>query len=492
MNDNKVKISIGSLFIILLLVTLMIAGGTYALMKLTINVTNGIYNVATACFKVNYDAGEDIRGTLFPSRLPTGGLTGSVTVGLDPNCNAEGTGSLYLNINNNSSNASVLTQIVAPHCEDSKTLETLTEYNTESMCNSKSGAKWVTTATALKYAVYPRDVDEPISVGYINISNGKLNIYDRFELLESSVYDIYVWLDGNISDNSYQNISFGGDISAEVSQLEHHFAYAIYSETDNSLRFYNNGDTVNVGDTYRDRKVTAKFTEFIQYGYVETNIPWYDYRESITTVVVEEEISPINLGYWFAGFSNCSSLDLTKLDTSKVKSLGLMFANTGTKITTDFEIVGIDRWDTSKVESMYATFNETGSNAKTFNIGDLSNWDTSNVINMFYMFAGAGKNAATWNIGNLSKWDVSKNTNIAAMFYTAGYNATEWNIGNISGWNTSSVTNMSYMFFSTASKAAYTLDLSGWNVNLVTVYGNFNTNVSSKVTAPTWVSTTTE
>ena len=36
-------------------------------------------------------------------------------------------------------------------------------------------------------------------------------------------------------------------------------AFAVYSETDNSLRFYSNNDTVTVGGTYRDKVVTSLY-----------------------------------------------------------------------------------------------------------------------------------------------------------------------------------------------------------------------------------------
>ena len=43
------------------------------------------------------------------------------------------------------------------------------------------------------------------------------------------------------------------------------------------------------------------------------------------------------------------------------------------------------------------------------------------------------------------------------------------------------------MFRYAGNHATYSLDLSSWNVNNVTSYTEFNTGVTSKVTAPTWV-----
>ena len=102
-------------------------------------------------------------------------------------------------------------------------------------------------------------------------------------------------------------------------------------------------------------------------------------------------------------------------------------------------------------------FHSTGRSATTFNIGNLDNWNTANVVNMSNMFDSAGRSATTFNIGDLSGWDTSKVTSMNEMFYNAGLNAT------------------------------YSLNLSSWNVSNVTTYTDFNTGVTSKVTAPTWV-----
>ena len=73
------------------------------------------------------------------------------------------------------------------------------------------------------------------------------------------------------------------------------------------------------------------------------------------------------------------------------------------------------------------------------------------------------------------------------MFTDEGYNATKFSIGNLSSWNTKSVERMDSMFYYAGSKATWSLNCSGWNVNNVTNYDNFNIGVTSKVTPPVWV-----
>ena len=46
---------------------------------------------------------------------------------------------------------------------------------------------------------------------------------------------------------------------------------------------------------------------------------------------------------------------------------------------------------------------------------------------------------------------------------------------------------MNEMFYNAGLNATYSLNLSSWNVSNVTTYTDFNTGVTSKVTAPTWV-----
>ena len=218
-------------------------------------------------------------------------------------------------------------------------------------------------------------------------------------------------------------------------------AYAVYSVDDSSLTFYKTLDTITVGSTYKGKTVTAVYAGVETETYLSnTDIPWYGYRNSITNVDIEDVISPVSTRYWFYYFENCTTMNLTKLDTSNITTMYYMFYRAGYNITS-FELIGLE------------------------------NWDTSSVDNMEYMFSYAGQNATIWTIGDLSKW------------------------------NTSSVTNMNSMFYNAGTNAAYTLDLStkivtrddgttykAWDVSKVTNHSNFDAGVTSKIVDPSWVS----
>ena len=292
-------------------------------------------------------------------------------------------------------------------------------------------------------------------------------------------------------------------------------AYAIYSETDNSLRFYKNADKVNVGDTYKDKIVTEIFTgiETEEYtisvdfetGESEITVPWI--KDNITTqceaVVVEDEIAPLVTGGWFMMFENTKFLNLTKLNTSKVTDMKYMFFATGSAAES-IEIIGMEDWDTSKVTDMMAMFASAGRESLHFSISDISNWDTGNVTNMAGLFAGAGSNTAEFILCDLGKWNTENVTDMMQMFAGAGYLAAEelylarnggkdyfkavttsdiptieeriesheitWYIGDLSNWDVSKVTDMSGMFLDAGRNTERwdIGDLSEWDVKNVT------------------------
>ena len=245
-------------------------------------------------------------------------------------------------------------------------------------------------------------------------------------------------------------------------------AFAIYSQTDGSLRFYNNADTPTVGSTYKERAVTSVYTGFETEEYSSSNLPPWHY-DIISSVVVEEVVSPISTAYWFY-LSNVEDYDLTNLDTSNVTSMSYMFVEDDNKyIGSPYSIVGMDNWDTSKVIDMSYMFDTTGVNSPTYNIGDLSGWDTSSVENMSHMFASSGPDASTWDVGDLSGWDTSKVTNFEAMFFNAGTSSSGITL-DLSGWNTTKATNMTNMFYEAR------------RVSEIKLGSNFSTNGNGTVT----------
>lgn len=277
-NKNKKILIFG-----IILGAVLIAGGTYAFLTLALNVQNGNVNGKLECFQINYNAcnlwdvngdgvidtndsaalndyvvgavnenyiyrdinGDgainnldvtlfsdclngtqtnnnvgDLRGTLFPSTEITGGLFGSLAMGVNSACNITGTGTIYLHVGTESS--VTLLRKTDGHCENPTTLETLTSYTSSNECLT-DGNKWVTDGSALKYAVYDNATGTgvPLSVGYITGGDigEDISLYTGFDVNSTNNrYYMFIWLDGNLTNEDYEDLPFSGYIHASVVQ----------------------------------------------------------------------------------------------------------------------------------------------------------------------------------------------------------------------------------------------------------------------------------
>ena len=214
---NKKNILI---IIAVLMVGLLITGGTYAYLTVAMTVTNGNYATNTHCFGVTYsDDTDNISGTLFPTGNASGGLSGGISATADATCGLNGRGTLYLHIDNSTSDQ--LLSAVSGHCEVENTLETLQDYDSSAECTAVSGAKWVTNGTALKYAVFSDS--DLYSSGYITANDKGTDkvIHEDFSVTTTTkTFDVYVWLDGYLSDDTYLDLPFNGSTKMVVMQTK--------------------------------------------------------------------------------------------------------------------------------------------------------------------------------------------------------------------------------------------------------------------------------
>lgn len=389
---------------------MLLVGGTFAWLIFDGALVFGNSQAQSSCFVIDYDYTNDdgtmdLSGTLMQTSVPKTGLSGKVQLGIHPDCSdTMGEGTIYLNVA--SADNPLLQPVAKAHCENPLTLQTMKNYTTSSACTS-AGYTWVSNKPALKYAVY-EDIDSnPVSVGYIN-KTGDITLYDGFTIYGSKIpYYIYIWLDGELANNSYMNVNFTGNIHLEVNQTEglEGEAYAIYSADDNSLRFYRSTTPITVGDTYEGRIVTNVYTGFETESYTTGTRPWEEISANIKHVVMEDIISPVSTANWFINFISCSYFDVTKLDASKVTNMRGMFSAAGMSVSDSFTIVGFENWDTSNVINMEMLLDETGMSAVTYNIGDISGWDVSKVTDMSYMLLEAGASSTNnWSL-DLSGWN---------------------------------------------------------------------------------------
>lgn len=274
-NKNKKILIFG-----IILGVVLIAGGTYAFLTMVLNVQNGNVNGKLECFQINYnacnlwdvngdgvineddaqalkdyvlgngnenyiyrdlngdgiinntDVGQfracvrnlvnkgDLTGTLFPTTNITGGLFGSLAMGVNSACNITGIGTIYLHVGTESS--VTLLRKTDGHCENPTTLETLTSYTSSNECLT-DGNKWVTDGSALKYAVYDNAAGTgvPLSVGYITGGDigEDIPLYTGFDVNSTNNrYYMFIWLDGNLTNEDYEDLPFSGYIHASVVQ----------------------------------------------------------------------------------------------------------------------------------------------------------------------------------------------------------------------------------------------------------------------------------
>jgi len=343
----------------------------------------------------------------------------------------------------------------------------------------------------------------------------------------SNIYDIYLWVDyyegdykmytnsdiehNEVYDGSTENKKFAAAISLTLNTGEKNEEAPIYAIYDigtcffenegecqiyhnTSLAFYQNYDEVNVGDTYDGYKVTEVYRNLNNTNYTSIeDVPWKTKSSDNPgeiKLIIEEPIKPKNTSYWFINLNDYVTLDLNNLDTSNVTNMSHMFDSNETTIRGNINL-NLSHFDTTKVADMSYMFTGLGRSSLTL---DLSGWDTSNVTDMSYMFAPKS-DAQDMLTVDLSTWNTSKVTNMSHMF--AGAGEYSFSIGNITrrevtatgktyiAWDTSKVTNMESMFENAGIETTYSLNLSSWQVPLVTNHTNFGD--SSKITPPNWV-----
>lgn len=143
----------------------------------------------------------------------------------------------------------------------------------------------------------------------------------------------------------------------------------------------------------------------------------------ISTTDGSKVIAHQNFSSAFKDKSNLVTVDLTNLDTSKVKNMGYMFYGCSSLTTVNTEVL-----------------------------------DTTNVIATPYMFYNCARLVSVDTTG----WNMAKNASTSRMFYNC---SKLQEIVGINDWDVSNLGDASYMFY--GCKAITTLDLSGWNLNKV-------------------------
>ena len=223
-----------------------------------------------------------------------------------------------------------------------------------------------------------------------------------------------------------------------------------------------------------------------------------DVDSRVTKVIVRDIIKPSDTFSWFEDMTNCTEMNLAKLDVSNVTDMTSMFAQ-----CKSLRSVDVSGWDTSKVEGMAQMF----WNCSSLEALDVSRWNVSRVRTTQSMFNSctslAALDVSSWNMGsleksplmfkecrslktlNLSKWDTPKLIKAWEMFgqcsSLATFNGKGWRAANLenasamfiqcsklkaldlSTLSVARATNLSSLFY--GCSALETLNLSGWDIS---------------------------
>ena len=158
-------------------------------------------------------------------------------------------------------------------------------------------------------------------------------------------------------------------------ELKEKTAFAVFSASDDSLRFYKRHEVPKSHDVLDGREADEV--------YLEDSFrlaPWLSEADCIETVkVVDEGIAPATTSLWFSGFEALERCDLSRLDTSNVVDMSYMFAGCDSLAELD-----LSSFDTSKVTAMSAMF----SGCKSLETLNILGFDASRVRKLNRMFDG--------------------------------------------------------------------------------------------------------
>ena len=216
--------------------------------------------------------------------------------------------------------------------------------------------------------------------------------------------------------------------------------FAVYSSTDDSLRFYSRERVPEPGEELEGRTADAVYAREAFDGH-----RWDAYADDVKTVeVVDEGIAPESTAYWFYRFNRMTSCDLSKLDTGNVVDMRWMFEG-----CVSLEELELSSFDVSRVDDMERMFAGCSS-LKELN---LSSFDTGRVESMSGMFCGC----SSLEYLDLTAFDTAS----ACCFYAMFAGCSSLRDLDLSSFDTSSVDDMRRMF--SGCGALRSLDLSSFD-----------------------------
>ena len=162
-----------------------------------------------------------------------------------------------------------------------------------------------------------------------------------------------------------------------------------------------------------------------------------EWNESVTKVVIKDEIAPLSIHSWFRNMTNLKTIEgLEKLDMSRTTYIQCMFENCKSLKKLD----GIDGWDTSSLVNVDRMF----SGCESLTYLDLSNWDMRNVESLLGMFSFSG----LVEVKGMENWNITKLYSATRIFYGC---KNLQKIGNLNNWKVANNFSGFYAFYGCTS-----------------------------------------
>ena len=163
-------------------------------------------------------------------------------------------------------------------------------------------------------------------------------------------------------------------------------------------------------------------------------------------------------GQMFFSLGDLERIDMTGINTSRVKNMGAMF-HSGNNI---YKHIELSNFDTSNAEDMSYMFGTSGTRTmENVDPIDFSSFDTSKVTNMEDMFDGSYLPSI-----DIHNFNTSNVTSMKFMFAKLGRPTTL----NLSGLDVRSLTDLDTFFYGSRSMIT-SLDLSGWDLSHIDYMG---------------------
>lgn len=235
------------------------------------------------------------------------------------------------------------------------------------------------------------------------------------------------------------------------------FNFAIYSVSDESLRFYRRESIPVVGATFEGRVVSSVYTGWDGDGWtIWSPGSWAEHQNSIRLVSVEDDgIAPLSTFSWFNNFKACTAITINRLDMRKVSNMSSMFSGCGVEVLDlsnmnvgnvhdmsslfasckNLKSVNFSGFDTSGATTFRSMFTDCSALTEL----DLSGFDTRNVTDMHSMFSFCG---ALEHV-DISEFDTGRVTTMNSLFNTC---ASLQSMKFPESMNLASLYDMGYMF----------------------------------------------